>query len=99
MEYRYKIKYDKECYKELEQIYLYIKHRLKEEKIAKRTIRKIMDKVKILETFPKAYKLFKKEKHFEYRKFIIRNYVVIYKVNLEEKEINILHIYNQKQKY
>lgn len=99
MEYIFKIKYDKEFYDELGQIYLYIKHRLKEEKIAHKIISKIMEKIKILEIFPKACKLFKKEKEFEYRKFVIKNYVIIYRINLKEKEINILHIYNQKQKY
>lgn len=99
MEYIFKIKYDKEFYDELEQIYLYIKHRLKEEKIAHKAISKIMEKVKILEIFPTAYKLSREEKDFEYRKFVIKNYVIIYRINLKEKEINILHIYNQKQKY
>lgn len=99
MEYTFKIKYDKEYYHELREIYLYIKHRLKEEKIARKEIRKIMEKIKVLETFPRAFKLFRKEKDFEYRKFIIKNYVIIYKINFKIKEINILHIYNQKQKY
>ena len=44
MEYIFKIKYDKEFYDELGQIYLYIKHRLKEEKIAHKVISKIMKK-------------------------------------------------------
>ena len=57
-----------------------------------------MQSLKILEDFPRAYKLLRKTKKFEYRKFIIKNYIIIYKINLKEKEINILHIYNQKQK-
>lgn len=99
MEYIFKIKYDKEFYDELIQIYLYIKHRLKEEKIAQKNISNTMKKIETLRTFPRAHKIFKKEKDFEYRKFIIKNYVIIYRINLKEKEINILHIYNQKQKH
>lgn len=99
MKYIYKIKYDKEYYDELGQIYLYIKHRSKEEIIAHKVIKKIMEKTKILQIFPKAYKVIRQYKNFEYRKFIIKNYVIIYKINIKEKEINILHIYNQKQKY
>ena len=57
-----------------------------------------MQSLKILEDFPFAYKLIRKTKNFEYRKLIIKNYIIIYKINLKEKEINILHIYNQKQK-
>ena len=81
---------------ELEKTYLYIRDELKEAKIAGKIIRKIREKIRILNNFPFAYKLLTKNKNFEYRKFIIKNYIIIYKINL--KEINILHIYNQKQK-
>jgi len=57
-----------------------------------------MESLKILEDFPRAYKVLRKTKKFEFRKFIIKNYIIIYKINLKEKEVNILHIYNQKQK-
>ena len=57
-----------------------------------------MRSLKILEEFPFAHKLLRKTKNFEYRKFIIKNYILIYKINLKEKEVNILHIYNQKQR-
>ena len=83
---------------ELDEIYLYLRDKLKEEKIAQKTIKKIKEKISILDSFPFAYKLILKTKKFEYRKFIIKNYIIIYKINLKEKEVNILHIYNQKQK-
>ena len=53
----------------------------------------------INEVFPFAYELYKKEENFEYRKFIVKNYIIIYKINLKEKEIKVLHIYNQKLNY
>ena len=83
---------------ELEKTYLYIRDELKEAKIAGKIIRKIREKIRILNNFPFAYKLLTKNKNFEYRKFIIKNYIIIYKINLKEKEVNILNIYNQKQK-
>ena len=83
---------------ELDEMYLYIRENLKEQKIAEEIVKKIRQKIRILNDFPFAYKLIKKTKNFEYRKFIIKNYIIIYKINLKEKEINILHIYNQKQK-
>ena len=83
---------------ELDRIYLYIKERLKEDKIAQRTIDNIRGKISNLRYFPYAHKLLRKTKKFEYRKFIIKNYIIIYKISLKEKEVNILHIYNQKQK-
>ena len=98
LETKFKIKYDDDAMFELDEIYLYIRDELKEEKIAEKTVKKIREKIRVLNNFPFAYKLITKSKSFEYRKFIIKNYIVIYKINLKEKEINILHIYNQKQK-
>lgn len=50
-----------------------------------------------MEFFPIAYKLINKKENLEYRKFIIKNYVIIYQINLKSREVNVLHIYNQKQ--
>lgn len=83
---------------ELDEIYLYIRDKLKEEKIAEKTVKKIREKIRVLNNFPFAHKILTKTKDFEYRKLIIKNYIIIYKINLKEKEINILHTYNQKQK-
>ena len=82
----------------MKKIYRYITDELKEQNIAQKMMQKIMRSLKILEEFPFAHKLLRKTKNFEYRKFIIKNYIIIYKINLNQKEVNILHIYNQKQK-
>ena len=94
----YKIIYKKRARDELEKIYIYIKERLNETRIAQKTIDNIRNKISDLIYFPFAHKLLRKTKKIEYRKFIIKNYIIIYKINLKEKEVNILHIYNQKQK-
>ena len=83
---------------DLDKIHKYIVNELKEEKIAQKMVQKIMQSIKMLEDFPFAHKLLRKTKNFEYRKIKIKNYIIIYKINLKKKEINILHIYNQKQK-
>lgn len=80
-------------------IYEYIAYDLEEKRIAIKLVNTIMTKLKNLEVFPFAYKLYKKEDNFEYRKFIVKNYIIIYKINLKEKEIFILRIYNQKLNY
>ena len=41
----------------------------------------------------------KKEENLEYRKLIVKKYIIIYKINLKQKEVKILHIYNQKFNY
>lgn len=82
---------------ELDEIYIYIRDKLKESKIAEKTLRKIRERIRMLSYFPLANKLIKKTKKFEYRKLLIKNFIVIYRVNFKEREISILHIYNQKQ--
>ncbi|MBQ2836025.1 MAG: type II toxin-antitoxin system RelE/ParE family toxin [Clostridia bacterium] len=67
--------------------------------MANKFLKAIDNKIKILETFPFAYELYKKEENFEYRKLIVKNYIIIYKINLKDKKIKVLHIYNQKFNY
>ena len=95
---RYHITYDKSFMEELRRIPIYFIKRLKNSPIPNTIIESIMARIKILEEIPFIGKQIIKNKKFEYRKFIIKNYIIIYKINLKEKEINILHIYNQKQK-
>ena len=89
-------KYDKSFMEELRRIPIYFIRKMKDSKCANTIIENVMGRIKILERFPFIGKVIRKTKNFEYRKFIIKNYIIIYKINL--KEINILHIYNQKQK-
>ena len=90
--------YDDRAIEEFRKIHNYIKYKLKEDMIAKRLFRKIKDRLDVLEEFPFIGKLIRRTTNFEYRKFIIKNYIIIYKIKLNQKEVNILHIYNQKQK-
>ncbi len=99
LEYNYNIKQEETFKEEIKELYRYISSNLNEKKIAIRLVNTIISKLKILEVFPFAYKLYKKEENFEYRKFIVKNYVIIYKINLNKKEIKILHIYNQRVNY
>ena len=99
MEYSYVIKQEKSFQKELRNIYEYIDDELKQKKSAIKLINLISDKIKILEVFPFAFELYKKEENSEYRKFIVKDYIIIYKINLKERKIKILHIYNQKFNY
>ena len=95
---KYEVKYDKDFIAELKKIQIYFMKRLKNPKGSYKIIENVMEKIKILEQFSFIGKIIRKTKNFEYRKFIIKNYIIIYKINLNQKEINILHIYNQKQK-
>ena len=98
-ESNYVINYDDSFRREMRNIYEYISENLKERKIANKILKIIDNKIKLLEIFPFAFKLYKKEEKVEYRKFIVKNYIIIYKINLEKKEIFISNIYNQKFNY
>ena len=95
-EFLYNINYKENYKKEIKEIYNHINQKHKDKKIAENYIIKIMEKIRILEIFPFAHKLLSKTKNFEYRKLIVKNYIIIYKINLKEKKVYILHIYNQK---
>ena len=82
MELNYVINYDNSFKREMRNIYEYISKNLKERKIANKLLKTIDKKIKLLEVFPFACKLYKKEDKFEYRKFIVKNYIIIYKINL-----------------
>ena len=99
LEYNYNIKQEQTFKNDLKNIYKYIAHDLSENKVAIKFVNTVISKLKNLQDFPFAYKLYKKEEKFEYRKLIVKNYIIIYKINLKEKEISILHIYNQKLNY
>ena len=99
LEYSYSIKQEETFKNDLKNIYKYIAYDLSEKRAAIKFVNTVISKLKNLQVFPYAYKLYKKEENFEYRKLIVKNYIIIYKINLKEKEIFILHIYNQKVNY
>ena len=99
LEYNYSIKQEKSFKRDLKNIYRYIAYDLKKEKIATKFVNTVISKLRILQVFPFAHELYKKEENFEYRKLIVKNYIIIYKINLKERKIKILHIYNQKFNY
>lgn len=88
------LNYSKEFKEELNEIYLWKNYVFRSEKIAQKTVREIILKTRNLKIFPKAYKLLRKDGKVEYRKFIVKKYIIIY--SFESEKINILHIYNQK---
>ena len=95
-EYNYNVKQAEAFKRKLRNIYEYICYELEEPNIAIKLINLITEKINTIKQFPLAFeKLFKKE-NLEYRKFVVKNYVIIYRVDLENREVYILHIYNQK---
>ena len=68
----------------MQEIYFYIARDLKEENIAKRTVKKIMNAIVNLCIFPKKYKRIKQSE--DIRKMLLERYVVIYKVDNKNRK-------------
>ena len=96
-EYNYSIKQAESFKRELRNIYEYICYELKEPNIAIKLINLITEKINIIKQYPLTFEILLKRENLEYRKFIVKNYVIIYRVNLENREVYILHIYNQRK--
>lgn len=97
---KYSIIFTKRSQKEIFKIYKYSFKKAYSEQYARKLMKEIESKIKILETFPKAYsELIIEERKNKYRKIVIKNYIIIYTIKEEKKEIYILHIFHQKSNY
>ena len=85
--------------KELKDIDNYISYILYEPIIAKKLIRKIQDGFLDLSYMPMKYKLLIKKRNFEIRKSIVKNYIIIYQIEIKIKIVYILHIFYSKRNY
>lgn len=83
----------------MENIKIYISDRLKEQYIAKKTIQKITSEIADLRYMPRKYRLIRKDKNIEIHKMIVKNYIIIYQVDIRIKTVYILHIFNSKRNY
>ncbi len=78
---------------DLEEIYQYIFENLKEPKIAYKLMEKIETEIVSLETSPyRRMEVHIKPKNQIYRRLVIDNYVVLYRVEEEKKEVVIFQI-------
>lgn len=97
----YRIRYTKIFQKELEKIHNYIEKKLFAPKSADRLVEKVRKEVEELKNTPRAFCLLGKSKdgNIEKHRLIVKNYIIIYQVNLIKKEVQILHIFYSKKNY
>lgn len=97
----FEVEFTDECIKELIDIYEYISNNLKEDNIAKKLMTEMLDRVLILEDLPELYmKIGKADKlKREYRRMVVKNYVVLYTVDYEKRTVFIVHIIYGKRNY
>jgi addiction module RelE/StbE family toxin len=95
----YKIQISEKAERDLKDIVTYLSDSLKNKRAAKDFTSLYRKKINSLKTNPQKFTYIQEEEKsdFDYRKIIIKNYLVIYKI--EKEEVIILRIFHQKQKY
>lgn len=91
MSEKYDVKVSIEAEKDLQNIIIYIKDKLKEPEIARRHTGLMRKEIKSLEYFPQRYAIIDNEriKKFKFRKLIIKNYIAFYRIDEEKKAVNV----------
>ncbi len=84
---------------ELENIFYYIAFVLNEPNIAKKLYKKIKMKILSLEYLPQRYTNINSYNNKSIRKMIIDNFIIIYKIEQNLKQVYILHIFHCTQNY
>lgn len=99
---KYNIIVTETCQKEIKQIYDYISNNLYADKAAKRLMGKVEKSIKDLKHFPYIHSMIKskyKNVKENYRRMIINNYVILYLIDEDEKNIYISHMFYSKSNY
>ena len=95
----YKIIVLDDAIKEIEQIGNYISYMLQEPMIAKKLVKNIRYSILDLSYMPRKYILLKEKNNFEIRRSIVKNYIIIYQIEIKIKIVYILHIFYSKRNY
>lgn len=95
MEENYCIDYSIQFYHDLQKIAHYYTEKSASEGISLAFISLILNKCESLKNNRKIYPTFKEYQKIEYRKMLIKNYLVVYSINELEKRIYIHRLFNQ----
>lgn len=98
---QYKVIITPTAYKEIDHIYNYISENLYAENAAIELMRKIEEKIQKLKYAPKIHTEIEKINGLKrrYRRIVIKNFVILYTINEEEKIVYVSHIYYGRQNY
>ena len=97
----YKLQTTSLYHKELDEIIAYIAEHLKNPSAATRLLDGIVDCYADLKKMPKMYEHCRDERlsKMGYRKAVIQNYILIYRVDDSSKTVHILHIFYGRRDY
>lgn len=87
--------------REISSIYNYITYELQAEIAAKRLLQLFEIEISKLKYSPRMYRMIEKydEVKRKYRRIIVRNYVILYTIDEENRIVYISHIYYGKSNY
>lgn len=94
----YEVIFTKQAHKEIKEIYRYISKALFAENSAWQLMRALNSKISNIRIFPKMYRKIEIQNK-EYRRLVVKSYIIIYRVNEEKKKIYIVHIFYSKSNY
>lgn len=100
-ENRYSLKFTPKAGEDLEQIYIYISEKLFAEISARNLLENIEQSIMRLRDFPYSCSIVSDEhlKSRDYRKLIIKNYIVFYLVDDAKKQVVVMRIVYGSQNY
>lgn len=100
-ENNYKIVFTNDSIEEMDSIYNYISRKLYAPNAARKLMEKVEEEVQSLKYTPQKYRVIKRfpEIDMEYRRIIIKNFVVIYTISEKENIIYIAHMYYGRSNY
>lgn len=97
----FEIEFTDECNEEINEIYEYISNNLKENNAAKRLINEVTNKILNLANEPELYMKMGKSDRLrrEYRRIVVKNYIVLYIIDFEKRKVYISHMIYGKRNY
>ena len=100
-EKQFKVVFTNDCIDEINQIYDYISKKLYAPNSAKKIMMKIDNAIQSLKNMPELYSVIKKypELNREYRRIVIKNYVLLYTISKKENTIYIVHMFYGRSNY
>lgn len=90
----YKVKLSIQAKEDYKSIIKYIKYKLLEPNIAERYAELIKDEINTLKYNPQKFAIIDHDiiKEYKLRKLIIKNYIVFYRINIDENIVNVERI-------
>lgn len=98
---QYKVIITPRAFREINKIYDYISGDLYAEKAAKRLMEKVEEEVQRLKYAPEIHTQIEKYDDLKrkYRRIVIKNYVILYTIDEENKIVYVSHMYYGRRNY